>query len=167
MKKYILKLVISLASLVLISTNSFASSNDLSNCNLKKFQVVQNLYLYLNSSKFSKPQIKDFQGFFNPSIRMTTNDVILATGYSQFEKHFIMLNKNIKEMNFSNFNYLSQNSYNLIFKYQINGKYQNNSDFKIVEIASFNFDKQCRIDNWNEVVSTNQPFDINKIKVKD
>uniref|UniRef100_UPI0013C2E4C4 hypothetical protein n=1 Tax=Facilibium subflavum TaxID=2219058 RepID=UPI0013C2E4C4 len=79
----------------------------------------------------------------------------------------ILLNKNIKEMHFSNFNYLSQNSHNLIFKYQINGKYQNNSDFKIVEIASFNFDNQCRIDNWNEVVSTNQPFDINKIEVKD
>lgn len=166
MKKSMLTLGISLVSLLLISTNTFADPSVVDNCNIKKFQVVQNLYLYLNSSKFSKPQIKDFQGFFNPSIKMTTNDVVLATGYNQFEKHFIMLNKNIREMNFSNFKYLSQDNHNLIVKYQIDGKYQNNSDFKIVEIASFNFDNKCRIDNWNEVVATNKPFDINKIKVK-
>ncbi|BCD92002.1 hypothetical protein fh0823_21410 [Francisella halioticida] len=98
--------------------------------------------------------------------KMTTNDVVLATGYNQFEKHFIMLNKNFKKLHFSNFNYLSQDNHNLIFKYQINGKYNNDANFRIIEIAYFNFDSKCRINSWNEVVATSKLFDINKIKVK-
>ncbi|QIW11034.1 hypothetical protein [Francisella sp. LA112445] len=164
MKKYILTLVISLASLLLISTNTFADASTVNNCSLKKFQVVQNLYLYLNSSKFNNPKIKDFKKFFNPNVTMTTDDVVLATGYDQFEKHFVMLNKGITEMSFSNFRYLSQNNHNLIFKYNMDGKYKG-ADFKLLDVASFDFDNKCRIVRWNEVAATNIPLDINSIKV--
>lgn len=95
---------------------------------------------------------------------MTTDDVVLATGYDQFEKHFVMLNKGITEMSFSNFRYLSQNNHNLIFKYNMDGKYKG-ADFKLLDVASFDFDNKCRIVRWNEVAATNIPLDINSIKV--
>ncbi|MED7789556.1 hypothetical protein [Francisella sp. 19X1-34] len=166
MRKSILTFAITLISLLSISTNTFASPSEVNNCNLKKFQVVQNLYLYINSSKFSNPQIKDFKAFFNPKIKMTTNNIVVATGYNQFKEHFIMLNKNIKGIYASNFNYLYQNTHKLVLKYQINGKDQSNSEFNTREIVSFDFDNKCQIDNWDQVAITNKPFDINKLKVK-